>query len=71
MFVVRDRTSGRETYAASRFLIGEDVTDTAITLDFNKAHNPPCAFTDFAICPLPPCENILTFAVEAGELKLG
>jgi uncharacterized protein (DUF1684 family) len=54
MFVIRDKTSGRETYAASRFLIGEDVTDTTITLDFNRAHNPPCAFTEFAICPLPP-----------------
>jgi hypothetical protein len=69
MFVIRDATSGRETYAASRFLIGEDATDTEITLDFNRAFNPPCAFTDFAICPLPPRENILPFAVQAGELK--
>ena len=67
MFVIRDATSGRETYAASRFLLGEDLTATHITLDFNKAHNPPCAFTDFAICPLPPRENILHFAVHAGE----
>lgn len=71
MFVVRDQTSGRQTYAASRFLIGQDMTETEITLDFNKAHNPPCAFTDFAICPLPPRENILPFAVTAGELALG
>ncbi len=71
MFVVRDQTSGRETYAASRFLIGEAVTGGEITLDFNKAHNPPCAFTDFAICPLPPRENILPFAIRAGELALG
>lgn len=70
MFVIRDQTSGRQTYAASRFLLGEDMTDTQITLDFNKAHNPPCAFTDFAICPLPPRENILPFAVTAGELAL-
>jgi uncharacterized protein (DUF1684 family) len=69
MFVIRDATSGRETYAASRFLIGEDATDSEITLDFNRAFNPPCAFTDFAICPLPPRENILPFAVAAGELK--
>ena len=67
MFVIRDQTSGTETYPASRFLIGADVTETAITLDFNTAHNPPCAFTDFAICPLPPRENILAFAVRAGE----
>ena len=70
MFVIRDATFGRETYPASRFLIGEDMTADTITLDFNKAHNPPCAFTDFAICPLPPRENILPFAVRAGELAL-
>jgi uncharacterized protein len=70
MFVIRDRTSGHETYPASRFLIGEELTADQITLDFNKAYNPPCAFTDFAICPLPPRENILPFAVRAGERAL-
>lgn len=69
MFVIRDATSGTETYPASRFLIAEPEGDT-ITLDFNRAHNPPCAFTDFAICPLPPRENRLAFAVRAGERKL-
>lgn len=69
MFVIRDATSGPETYAASRFLIGEPEGDT-ITLDFNRAHNPPCAFTDFAICPLPPRENRMPFAIRAGERKL-
>ena len=68
MFVIRDATAGGETYAASRFLIGEPAGDT-ITLDFNRAHNPPCAFTDFAICPLPPRENRLGFAIRAGELR--
>ncbi len=68
MFVIRDATSGRETYGASRFLIGQDIADSEITLDFNKAHNPPCAFTDHAICPLPPRDNILAFAIRAGEL---
>jgi uncharacterized protein len=67
MFVIRDQTSGRESYAASRFLIGEDASDGEITLDFNRAYTPPCGFTDFAICPLPPRENILPFRVEAGE----
>lgn len=67
MFVIRDATSGHETYAASRFLMGEDMTDTSITLDFNRAFTPPCGFTEFAICPLPPRENILPFAVLAGE----
>jgi len=70
MFVIRDQTSGKQTYAASRFLLGEDMTDSEITLDFNRAHNPPCAFTDFAICPLPPRSNILPFAITAGELAL-
>jgi uncharacterized protein len=68
MFVIRDQTSGRETYAASRFLIGEDAVDGDITLDFNRAFTPPCGFTDFAICPLPPRENILPFRIDAGEL---
>jgi uncharacterized protein (DUF1684 family) len=67
MFVIRDKTSGVETYAASRFLIGEEARDGAITLDFNRAFTPPCGFTDFAICPLPPRENILPFAINAGE----
>lgn len=66
-FVIRDLTSGKTTYAASRFLFGEDITAASIVLDFNKAINPPCAFTDLAICPLPPPGNILPFAVEAGE----
>lgn len=70
MFVIRDATSGRETYGASRFLMGEDMTEDEITLDFNRLHNPPCAFTPFAICPLPPRQNILPFAVTAGELAL-
>lgn len=67
MFVIRDQTSGHETYAASRFLIGEDAGQVEITLDFNRAFTPPCGFTDFAICPLPPRENILPFRIEAGE----
>ena len=64
-------TSKDSTYPASRFLYGEDVTDTTIVLDFNKAINPPCAFTDFAVCPLPPPENVLPFRIEAGEKRLG
>lgn len=69
MFVIRDLTAGSETYPAARFLIGEDVTDSEITLDFNKAHTPPCGFTDYAICPLPPRENIPPFGIEAGEKR--
>ena len=68
MFVIRDATSGHQTYAASRFLIGDIIGSGHITLDFNRAFSPPCAFTDFAICPLPPPSNILPFAVRAGEM---
>lgn len=68
MFVIRDRTAGRETYGAARFLIGEVQGDRVI-LDFNKAINPPCAFTDFAVCPLPVAQNIMPFEIRAGELK--
>jgi uncharacterized protein (DUF1684 family) len=67
-FVIRDLTSGKETYPASRFLYGEDIGAHTIVLDFNKAFNPPCAFTDHAVCPLPPPENILPFRIAAGEL---
>jgi hypothetical protein len=68
-FVFRDRSSGRETYGAGRFLKVPVAVDGRITLDFNFAYNPPCAFTAFATCPLPPPENWLPFAVPAGEKK--
>ena len=68
-FVFRDRSSGRETYGAGRFLKVPVAVDGKITLDFNFAYNPPCAFTAFATCPLPPPENWLPFAVLAGEKK--
>ena len=67
MFVIRDATSGKGTYGAGRFLIGT-VTGDAVRLDFNRAHSPPCAFTDLAICPLPPPENRFAGPIEAGEL---
>lgn len=64
----RDATSGKQTYAPTRFLNVElDEANNAI-IDFNKAVNPPCAFTPFATCPLPPRENILSIPIEAGEL---
>jgi len=68
-FVFRDRTSGKETYGAGRFLKVSPAVDGKIRLDFNYACNPPCAFTPFATCPLPPPENWLPFAVPAGEMK--
>ena len=70
-FVFRDRTSGKESYGAGRFLNAPAALDGRITLDFNFAYNPPCAFTPFATCPLPPPENWLPFAVAAGEKKFG
>ncbi|KAB0676452.1 DUF1684 domain-containing protein [Aureimonas leprariae] len=68
-FVIRDGTAGTETYPAARFMFGEDVTADTVVLDFNRAINPPCAFTDFAVCPLPPPQNILPIRIEAGEKK--
>lgn len=68
-FVLRDRTSGKETYGAGRFLKAAPAVDGRMTLDFNFAYNPPCAFTAFATCPLPPAENWLAFPVRAGEMR--
>ncbi|MFC5441362.1 DUF1684 domain-containing protein [Rhodanobacter ginsenosidimutans] len=65
--VFADRTSGRETYGAARFLYIDPPKDGKVTLDFNKAYNPPCAFTAFATCPLAPPENRLDLRVTAGE----
>lgn len=69
-FVFRDRTSGKETYGAGRFLKTPAAVDGTIRLNFNCAYNPPCAFTPFATCPLPPPENWLPFPVAAGEMKV-
>jgi hypothetical protein len=69
-FVFKDRTTGEETYGAGRFLdAGEAGADGLFVLDFNAAYNPPCAFTPYATCPLPPKENALDVAVRAGEKK--
>ena len=65
--VFADRTSGRETYGAARFLYIDPPKNGKVTLDFNKAYNPPCAFTAFATCPLAPPENRLDLRVTAGE----
>jgi len=63
-----DATSGVTTYAANRSLpVAQPAADGTVVLDFNRASNLPCAFTDFATCPLPPAGNHLPFAVEAGE----
>lgn len=63
-----DRTSGTTTYAANRSLsVAAPGPDGSVTLDFNRAVNLPCAYTDLATCPLPPAENRLPVAIEAGE----
>jgi uncharacterized protein (DUF1684 family) len=65
-----DETSGVTTYAANRSLpVDPPAADGTVTLDFNRATNLPCAYTRFATCPLPPAENRLPIAVEAGEKK--
>ncbi len=66
--IFRDGTSGRQTYGPARFLTVDLAADDTVVLDFNKAVNPPCAFSPYATCPLPPRENILPPAIEAGEL---
>ena len=65
--VLRDATSGKSTYGSSRFLNAPVRADGSVELDFNRAYNPPCAFTPYATCPLPPPENILPVPIEAGE----
>jgi uncharacterized protein (DUF1684 family) len=68
-YVFRDLTSGKETYGGGRFLYSAFPRDGQVTLDFNRAYNPPCSFTPYATCPLPPAENRLAVRIEAGEKK--
>jgi uncharacterized protein len=63
-----DATSGHETYGAGRFMYVPLPHDGVVRLNFNRAYNPPCAFNDFATCPLPPPQNRLPVRVDAGEL---
>jgi hypothetical protein len=66
-FIFKDRTAGKTTYPAGRFLYSDKPTGGQVTLDFNRAYNPPCAYTPYATCPLPPRHNHLDTAIEAGE----
>lgn len=69
-FIFADRTSGKSTYGAGRYLYASlPGPDGTVMLDFNRAYNPPCAFSAFATCPLPPPENRLDLSIEAGEKK--
>jgi uncharacterized protein (DUF1684 family) len=70
--IFADGTNGHETYGAGRFLEIEGTPkDGRVVVDFNTAYNPPCAYTAFATCPLPPAQNKLALKVEAGEKKFG
>jgi uncharacterized protein (DUF1684 family) len=68
-FVFRDKTAGDTTYGSARFITVEKKPkeNSSFTLDFNKAYNPPCAFSNFTTCPIAPKQNVLPIRVEAGE----
>lgn len=69
LFIIfADATSGNETYGAGRYLyVNPPDAEGRVVIDFNKSYSPPCAFTNYATCPLPPFQNRLPIAVEAGE----
>ena len=67
-FIFADRTSGHGTYGAGRFLYSDGMPENGhLTVDFNKAYNPPCAFNPYSTCPLPPQRNRMDLMVPAGE----
>jgi len=66
--IFADRTNSHGTYGAGRFIYSDGMPQNGLlTVDFNKAYNPPCAFNDYSTCPLPPQQNRLNLAVTAGE----
>jgi uncharacterized protein (DUF1684 family) len=68
--MIADETTGKETYGAGRYLyVPPPDASGKVVIDFNKAYSPPCAFTNFATCPLPPRQNHLPIRIEAGEKK--
>jgi uncharacterized protein (DUF1684 family) len=72
LFIIfRDGSNLNETYSAGRFLYADKPVNGEAVLDFNKAQNPPCAFTSFATCPLPPPQNSLDVEIKAGEKRYG
>jgi hypothetical protein len=70
-FIFKDLTAGKETYPSGRFLSTDLPQNGAVIMDFNQAVDPPCAFTPYATCPLPPAQNHLPVRIEAGELRYG
>ena len=69
--IFKDATSGRETYGTGRHLIATQLDADRWQLDFNKASNFPCAYTDFATCPLAPRQNVMPIEIRGGEKKPG
>ena len=65
----RDATNSTETYGSGRYLVVDPPKDGKALIDFNRAYNPPCAFTPYATCPLPPTQNNLPLSIKAGEKK--
>jgi hypothetical protein len=70
-YIFGDETTGKETYPGGRFFYSDLPKDGHVVLDFNKAYNPPCVFSPYATCPLPPKENKLAVRIEAGEKRYG
>jgi uncharacterized protein (DUF1684 family) len=68
-FIFGDETNGKETYDASRFMEANFLENGKVDLNFNRAYNPPCAYTPYATCPLPPPQNQLGIRILAGEKK--
>jgi uncharacterized protein (DUF1684 family) len=67
--IFADHTNGKSTYGAGRFLYADPPKNGMTVVDFNKSYNPPCVFTHYATCPLPPPENRLDLTITAGEKK--
>lgn len=67
-----DKTNEHDTYPSGRYMyVQQPDADGNVIVDFNKTYNPPCAFTAYATCPLPPKQNLLDVAIEAGEKNFG
>ena len=70
--IFADKTNGQQTYGAGRYVYAPPPgADGTTVIDFNKSYNPPCAFTPYATCPLPPPQNRLSIPIPAGEKKFG
>ncbi|MFL6354321.1 MAG: DUF1684 domain-containing protein [Bryobacteraceae bacterium] len=70
-FLFKDPTNKTQTYPAGRMLNTPLPVNGSVDLDFNKSYNPPCTFTPYATCPLPPKENTIAVPIEAGEMRYG